>query len=369
MALAFYVSGHGFGHASRTIEIINALLAREPDLPIVVLSSAPRWIFDATIRGHATVTAGTFDTGIAQVNSLALDVEASLRQAAAFHATIADRARTESERLRHLRAALVLADLPPLAFEAAARAGVPSMAIGNFTWDWIYEAYELQPRLAPGLPDLIRQAHGLADVAWRLPMHGGFEGFRRIVDVPLVARRSRRDPTETRRAFGLPPDTRLVLISFGGYGLDTLPLHTLVGRDEFGIVTTGRGAEPTGRSGRIWHVDEQAMYDAGYRYEDLVAAVDVVATKPGYGIISECAANGTALLYTSRGPFAEYDVLVAALPGLVRSRFIDHARVFAGGWDDELAALLAQPKPHAVAANGADVIAERILERLPGTLC
>ena len=30
-------------------------------------------------------------------------------------------------------------------------------------------------------------------------------------------------------------------------------------------------------------------------------AADVVVTKPGYGIISECIANDTAILYTSRG--------------------------------------------------------------------
>ena len=53
-------------------------------------------------------------------------------------------------------------------------------------------------------------------------------------------------------------------------------------------------------------IDESAMYDRGYRYEDLVRAVDVVVTKPGYGIISECIANDTALLYTSRGDFREY---------------------------------------------------------------
>ena len=60
--------------------------------------------------------------------------------------------------------------------------------------------------------------------------------------------------------------------------------------------------------------DEQALYDAGWRYEDLVAAVDVVATKPGYGIIAECAAHQTALLYTSRGHFIEYEVLVQEMP-------------------------------------------------------
>ena len=65
-------------------------------------------------------------------------------------------------------------------------------------------------------------------------------------------------------------------------------------------------------------IDESAMYDRGYRYEDLVRAVDVVVTKPGYGIISECLANDTALLYTSRGDFREYQVLVDAMPTFLR---------------------------------------------------
>ena len=47
-------------------------------------------------------------------------------------------------------------------------------------------------------------------------------------------------------------------------------------------------------------------------------AADVVVTKPGYGIIAECLANDTALLYTVRGHFIEYDVLVAAMPRFLR---------------------------------------------------
>ena len=62
----------------------------------------------------------------------------------------------------------------------------------------------------------------------------------------------------------------------------------------------------------------------GLRYEDLVAAVDVVMTKPGYGIIAECVANDTALVYTSRGHFVEYDVLVREMPRWLRCGFISN---------------------------------------------
>ena len=43
-----------------------------------------------------------------------------------------------------------------------------------------------------------------------------------------------------------------------------------------------------------------------------------MVTKPGYGIISECIANDTALLYTSRGDFREYPVLVKEMPKYLR---------------------------------------------------
>ena len=55
-----------------------------------------------------------------------------------------------------------------------------------------------------------------------------------------------------------------------------------------------------------------------------------MVTKPGYGIIAECVANGTAMLYTSRGHFVEYDVLVREMPRFVRCGFIDQEALFAG---------------------------------------
>ena len=94
-----------------------------------------------------------------------------------------------------------------------------------------------------------------------------------------------------------------------------------------------------------------------------VAQVDGLhVDEPGYGIISECVANDTALPYTSRGRFREYGVLVDAMPRMLRSGFIDHADLFAGRWTPHLEAVLAQgPPPERPAVNGAEVAAEEIL--------
>ena len=100
-------------------------------------------------------------------------------------------------------------------------------------------------------------------------------------------------------------------------------------------------------------------------HEDLVAAVDVVLTKPGYGIISECVANDTALVYTSRGHFVEYDVLVREMPRWLRCGFISNEDLLAGRWQPALDRALAQPAPpETLGVDGAERAAAIILRHL-----
>lgn len=361
-SLVFYISGHGFGHAIRQIEVINTFSASMPSVPIVIRTTAPRWLFDRTARGAWTIVEGDVDTGVVQLDSLRLDHVETIRHAAAFYDDLERRADEEAAMLQRHGAAFVVADAPPLACAAAARAGLPSAVCANFTWDWIYAAYSERLESAPRLLPTMRDAYGLAGAGWRLPMHGGFDTVAPIVDVPFVARRSRQDLTrdDIRHALGLPQRAPLALVSFGGYGVEGLPLDRLDCTASWRVVVTG-GTPARG----VIHVKEAAIYASGLRYEDVVRAVDVVVSKPGYGIISDCVANGTAMLYTSRGRFAEYDVMLAEMPRYLRCRFIDGDDLRAGRWRAALDALIASPPaPETPRVDGARVVAELIAARL-----
>jgi L-arabinokinase len=211
-------------------------------------------------------------------------------------------------------------------------------------------------------------------------MHGGFSTTPHVRDLPFIARRSRRSPAETRRQLGLP-DGPLVLLSFGGYGLQRIDLQSVAHLRGYTIVltadvTANRRAEAGGSSppaaaregglpSNVRLLDEQKLYEDGLRYEDLVAAVDVVMTKPGYGIIAECVANNTALVYTSRGHFVEYDVLVREMPRWLRCGFISNDDLLAGRWQASLDDVLAQPSPpETIGVDGAEQAAAVILEVL-----
>jgi L-arabinokinase len=191
-------------------------------------------------------------------------------------------------------------------------------------------------------------------------MGGGFATIESVVDFPFVARHATRPRGEVLTALDLPSSRPLVLSSFGGYGVDGLDLHSLDCLDTWTVVITGQTPLPS-HPENVAFVDERRLYERGMRYEDLVAAVDVVATKPGYGIISECIANDTAILYTSRGRFPEYDVMVREMPRYVRCAYIDQDSLLAGRWLATLDRLLAStPPPGRPSTGGAEIAAERI---------
>ena len=343
MSVVFYISGHGFGHASRTIELINAVVDRHPGLRIIVRSQVAAWLFTRTAPPGVELSPVETDTGVLQIDSLRLDAHATITRAIGFMRTFDARVTSEVSFLASVDARLVIADVPPLGIAAAHAAGLPAIAYGNFTWDWIYDHYE-------GGHDLSRtigEIYSHTTRALRLPMWGGFETMKDVCDLPFVARHSNRDPADTRRALDIPLGEHVVLVSFGGYGVQGVSKPDVPG---YHVLWPG-------------DVDESAMYDRGYRYEDLIKAVDVVVTKPGYGIISECIANHTALLYTSRGDFREYGVLVKEMPKYLRCAFIAHDDLFSGNWAPHLDRLLAQPGRPRAQTDGAPRAAE-ILGRL-----
>jgi len=370
VAVVFYISGHGFGHAARQIEIINALLARAPELPVIIRTGAEPRLFARTLIGPAVFQAVDVDTGAIQRGGLDVDVPATIDAAAAFHRDIDRRADVEAQALHAAGARAVVGDIPPLAFVAAARAGVPSFGVSNFTWDWIYDGYGDDLARAPWLVPRLRACYADATEAWRMPLWGGFESFRTIRDLPFVARHARHARDDVRAALRLPAREPLVLVSFGSYGAGGIDLPAAARS----LASRGAGGETVARvmivsndppvSADVVHVSEATLDAARLRYEDLVAACDIVCSKPGYGIISECVANGARLLYTSRGRFREYDVFVRDMDRYLPAAFIEQDALKAGRWRDAVRGLLRQPAPPRPPTNGADVAVDWLLARL-----
>ncbi len=355
MKIRYYISGHGLGHASRSCLIINALRRRHPGIAVEVVSTAHPWFFASALGSAVPVRPLGLDLGVLQRDSLVMDEAATLRAWREFLPRRQALVDAEAADLRAEGVGLVAADIPAAAFAAAAAAGVPSVAVSNFSWDWIYEGLAVRQ---PGFEEVVaatRADYARASLLLRLPFGGEFPAFRRIEDLPLVARRAGLPAPKVRRQLGLADGTRVGLISFGGFGLNDFDFNSL-GRLADWVFLTEAALSATAPNVRTLAAGE-------FYYPDLVAAADVVITKPGYGIVSEAIAGGTAVLYTARGDFREQALLVTALHRYTRAREISNDELRRGEWGAALEALLAQPWPgETLPMDGEIVAADRLAE-------
>ncbi|MBI4573654.1 MAG: hypothetical protein HY713_10285 [candidate division NC10 bacterium] len=356
--VAFYITGHGFGHATRMAAVASALARQEPAVQISLISTAPAWLFRLNLPGEFHLRPRGLDIGVIQRDSIRLDPAATLAAYARLLQGQPAVIEREAEILRREGVDLVVADIPPAAFLVAERAGLPAIGISNFSWDWIYADYIRTLREHSAIVEQIREAYARADLFLRLPFHGPCDAFKAIRDIPMVARRARRTKEEVRRRLGLDESRPVVLLSFGGFDIQGIDFDRVETLDEYLFLTT----QPTPRPVRNVR---PATLD-GLKYEDLVAQADAVITKPGYGIVSDCLANRTPVLYTARGEFAEYASLVAGLHRFGVAAFIGNRDLLAGNWRDGLHALLTRPQSWPdLPANGADVAAGVLRDHLP----
>lgn len=356
--VAFYITGHGFGHATRMAAVAKALTECLPGLRLSIISTTPEWLFRLNLLRGFRLRPRALDVGVIQPDSIHLDAPATLKAYACMLEGQPTVIQEEAEILRRDGVDLVVADIPPAAFLVAQRAGLPAIGISNFTWDWIYADYvRTRPEYSPIL-DAIRDAYGRADLFLRLPFHGPCDAFKALRDIPMIARLSRRPREEVRRRLGLDGTRPVILLSFGGFDIQGIDFEQVERLSEYCFLTTQPPSRPA-RNVRVVTLD-------GLLYEDLVAQADAVITKPGYGIVADCLANRTPVLYTSRGEFAEYPALVAGLERFGVSAFLGNQDLLSGNWRGSLEGLLGRPLTWTdLPADGAEVAAGILRDLLP----
>jgi UDP:flavonoid glycosyltransferase YjiC (YdhE family) len=160
-------------------------------------------------------------------------------------------------------------------------------------------------------------------------------------------------PGENKRA-GLPAATHLVLVAMGGVGA-TLPAAWPALPGITWIVAENSGLERD---------DVLAIERTGLSVSDLIASVDCVITKAGYGTFVEAAANGTPLLYIARPDWPEEAALATWLGSVGKCARISRARFERGDFGDLLLRMMAGPRPRPVQLTGIAEAATFIAARL-----
>jgi hypothetical protein len=296
LKISFYVSDHGYGHATRSIALARALAAAGgPGLELEVLNHFALGLLRRSLGGLPGVSVIDRPTDVGFVcreDRLAFDLGRTALRVSSWVSGWKSFVSAETRRLGQAPPDMILSDVAPEPLLVAEKLGVPSAIASNFTWVDQYEPHLRADLIAP-----LRGAYALASRAYVYPMKTSLAGVKNPVPTGLVTREPRRDRDGVRRALGAADGERLVHLGFGWtpdaashaawIDVSWLPasVRLLVSSNVAPLITRKDPSRPVA----LIPAEETEAHEA-------IAACDLVIAKAGYSTVAEAIAGGVPIL-------------------------------------------------------------------------
>lgn len=356
------ISAHGYGHAAQVVPVLNELGRRIPSLSVILRTNVPRHFFESRMTVPWELRPARMDIGCLQRGPLTMDWEATWQAHRTFHAQWEARLQEETLAISEARPDLVIGNTPYLAMAAGAAAGMPTVAIASLSWDEILRDHvdPKQPWQTAILED-IRRAYGQANLLLRLTPGLPMPAFPRAIDIGPVAAPLPSAKAHIRKQLHIPDHEVLVLVAFGGIRLESLPFDLMESMPGIQFLIDGPVPPQYCRVHSLATLSE--------RFSTLLASVDVIMTKPGYGTTIEAVEVQTPIVYVRRYNFADEDSLVNYLHRYGRGVELSRADFLEARWEPAIRQALALPKPASPspactgAADAAMIMAARYLRQ------
>jgi hypothetical protein len=355
--IAYFISPHGFGHAARAAGVMEAIHAIERSIGFEIYSATPSWFFQDNLEGFLNYHYLMTDLGLVQKTPFEEDLDetiARLNQLLPYETT---QIASVSHEITDLNCRLAICDVAPMGLLIAKEAGIPSVLVENFTWDWIYEGYFDRDQQIGAHIHYLRQLFNLADV------HIQIEPVCNPKPVDFcaapVSRKIKSSKVDVRHKLGLSENSTLALITTGGVPMEYTFTDRISTRHEIHFVI------PCGCQTAQYHDNLILLpYHSDFFHPDLVNAADAVIGKAGYSTIAEVYHAGVPFGYIPCSNNREAAKLVTFIEDEMSGLPISESEFQSGNWMGQLNRLLQMPRTERKVPNGADQIAGFILDLL-----
>lgn len=350
MHIAYFVTGHGYGHAIRSATIANNF---SQSTDITFITSIERTFFEREMKRPFNYLKREFDCGCLQSSGVSVDIQKTLET----YAAIAGRNARELVNMvawcaeHHITH--IVSDCTPFAFNVAKACYLPSAAVTNFTWYDIYHEYLEEFPKYKTMVEEIRQQYANADAVFALSPALPMEYFKRRIDIPVVGRIGMCQRSLIFDAYRLSDTSKKTgVIYIGNFGMPGALWQMLEDFSDWEFF----GIQQLPYSVKNYHQIDFMLIP----YVDMVASADCVFAKLGYGVVSECMLNRTPLIYLPRKKFAEYPVLEDAVIKWGGGVQITESLFSEIKWDAALRELRIKEKLPNLPADGAAMCARLI---------
>lgn len=290
MRYAFYITNHGFGHASRNVPVIKNLLQDDSKCKIFVKTDSMRCEF--LKRNLSDYSAQIYyyedckETGLVlQDGQMIPDIARMEKQIKEDFTHWDEYINREKDFLEKNRVDIVVADIIAWALKAAKKCHIPCVLIGNFTWAQMYKSFYGQDIWEP-----YSACYQLADKAVWYDIHAEelHQQCSEYECVSLISREVNKKEVETiRNSYS----KEIVFVSLGASA--EIGESIYVGDKPYEFLTT-RGVNLKGENVHALPLDT-------VNTPDYIAASDYVIAKGGWSTVAEILLQGKKCALVFRG--------------------------------------------------------------------
>ena len=348
MHLLVDISAHGFGHLSQTAPVLNALMIARPELRITVRSGLPEERLRQRIHCDFSHINTASDFGFVMHNAIDIDRGASAQRYRDLHADWPARVAEAAVQLRDMQVNLVLSNVAYLPLAAAAQSGIPAVAMCSLNWaDLFLNCFRVESWAMTVYTQMLAaycSAKHFLRVTPGMPMDS-FPNRQCIGPLATLPEPDYSRRTVVAERLNIPQTAHWVLMAMGGMDFRQ-PIENWPQRDDiYWLVPEDWG---------VTRADVRSIERAGCNFTELLATVDAVLTKPGYGTFVEAACCGTPVVYVGRDDWPEEAPLVQWLNHNGRAVEVTRMQLAQGDFSAALAELWARPAPGLPQPTGID---------------
>ena len=355
------ITNHGFGHAVRISSVANLIQQMCPDILLIMVTTAPRWLLESYISGDFIYRPRSFDVGVIQSDSITMDKETTLKKLEEIKKKERSIIAGEVNFIKQNRVDLLLADIPPIAAKIAQFADIPCWMLSNFGWDFIYRPWGGE---FLEIADWISESFAQCKRLFRLPLHEPMSAFPNIIDVGLTGGIPRYQPEEIKAKFDIHAEKeKTILLTFGGLGLDQIPYQNISGFPDWQFMTFDINSPELPNLINVRK--ESGKKDINLpniRPVDLMPICGKIVSKPGYSTFAEALRLETPIVSLVRESFAESKLLLEGIQDYSYHQILPTTEFFNSDWEFLRKPLQAPRKSEKLDKNGSEAIAKAIVE-------
>ncbi|NFO47810.1 hypothetical protein FDB40_12890 [Clostridium botulinum] len=274
--IVFYISDHGFGHASRNIPIIRYILETNKNIKVIIKTGKNQGEFIKKLLNELDDRIDYYfdnmDVGLVlKEGSLDIDKAKLESDVLKYINSFEEKVTKENKFIHYYNVDLIVSDIVPWIFKCSNQLNIPSMLISNFTWVDIYKEH-----LNKEICEKYRKCYKLANktLFYELYIDSMKEYIVNHEDVSLCCRNFNSDKVdEIKKDFNKP----LAYISVGR-SVDLIDEIDVSNLNYDFIVTDGIKL----KGNNVTYLSKKTP-----NTHDYLMASDFVITKAGWGTISE----------------------------------------------------------------------------------